>query len=273
MKIRYNYSVLMSVYYKELHINLKCSLDSIFAQTILTNDFVLMCDGPLTDELESVIGEYQNKYPGIMRVYRLDENMGLGIALNEGVLKCENEIIARMDSDDIAEPHRCERQLQEISKGYDIVGSNIDEFIGTVDNIVAIRTVPENQNEIVRFVKKRNPFNHPSVMFRKSKVLQAGNYKNEYRLEDYYLWIDMMRCGSIGYNIQENLVHMRSTEDMYKRRSGKVLVKSLLKLRKYMLKNRIINFFEFIAITTGQTILASIPNRLRGVLYRKILRK
>ncbi|WP_282154472.1 glycosyltransferase [Cytobacillus gottheilii] len=272
MEVQNNYSVLMSVYHKESPENLKCSLKSMFSQTIVTNDFVLMCDGPLTEDLEKVITDYQKMYQGILNVYRFDENMGLGVALRKGVLNCKNEIIARMDSDDIAVTSRCEKQLLEINKGYDIVGSNIDEFINAVDNIVATRIVPEKHEDILQFIKKRNPFNHPSVMYRKSQVLEAGNYRNEYRLEDYYLWVDMLGCGCVGYNIQENLVRMRSTEDMYKRRSGKLLIKSLLKLRKYMLQNNIINIFEFTTVTFVQTILAIIPNGLRSLLYRKILR-
>lgn len=272
MGIQDNYSVLMSVYHKESPESLNQSLDSMFSQTIVTNDFVLMCDGPLTNELDSVIAEYQSKFPDILRVYRLQENMGLGAALRLGIQNCENEFIVRMDSDDIAALNRCERELQEITKGYDIVGSNIDEFIGSVDNIIATRIVPENHDDILNFAKKRNPFNHPSVMYRKSKVLEAGNYRDEYRLEDYYLWVDMLSCGCKGYNIQERLVHMRSTEDMYKRRSGKLLIKSLLKLRKFMLKNGLINLFEFVWITIAQTFLAFIPNDLRGLVYRKLLR-
>ncbi|AMQ07891.1 glycosyltransferase [Sporosarcina psychrophila] len=267
-----NYSVLMSVYRKESPVNLDLSLESMFSQTHPTNDFVLICDGPLTDELNTVIADYQKRFPDILKIHRFKKNMGLGVALRQGIQNCENELIARMDSDDIAVNNRCEREQQEIIKGYDIVGSNIAEFIDTIDNIIATRTVPENHEDIVRFVKKRNPFNHPSVMYRKSKVLEAGNYRDEYRLEDYYLWVDMISIGCKGYNIQENLVHMRSTKDMYKRRSGLSLVKSLLRLRKYMQKSGLINVFEFISITIAQTILAVIPNALRSVLYRKVLR-
>lgn len=272
MRIQDNYSVLMSVYYKESPDNLNHSLNSMFSQTIVTNDFVLMCDGPLTNELNIVIAEYQSKFPDILRVYRLQENVGLGVALRLGVQNCKNEFIARMDSDDIAALNRCEKELQEITKGYDIVGSNIDEFIGSVDNVIASRIVPENHDDIVNFSKKRNPFNHSSVIFRKSKVLEVGNYKDEYRLEDYYLWIDMLSFGCKGYNIQENLVHMRCTYDMYKRRSGTQLIKSLLILRKYMLRNRAINLFEYFSVVIVQTILAFIPNGLRSFLYRKVLR-
>jgi glycosyltransferase involved in cell wall biosynthesis len=273
MKVQGNYSVLMSIYHKELPEHLESSLNSMFTQTYATNNFVLICDGPLTIELDTVIAEYQIKFPDILKVYRIQENQGLGVSLRLGIEYCENEFIARMDSDDIAANNRCERQLEVITKGYDIVGSNIDEFIGTVDNVIASRIVPENHDDIAKFSKKRNPFNHPSVMYRKSKVLRAGSYRNEYRLEDYYLWIDMLSNGCKGYNIQENLVHMRSTYDMYKRRSGTKLIKSLLTLRKYMLKIRAINLIEFVSVVVVQTILAAVPNSIRSVFYRMYLRR
>jgi glycosyltransferase involved in cell wall biosynthesis len=273
MESDYNYSVLISVYHKELPSNLIDCFESIFFQTKSTNDLVLMCDGPLTKELDEVIAHYQEKYPDVLKVYRLEKNLGLGIALSIGVQKCKNEFIARMDSDDIASSNRCEKELHVITKGYDIVGSNIAEFIDNIENVIAIRVVPEHHKDIVKFAKKRNPYNHPSVMYRRSKVLEAGNYRDVYRLEDYYLWIDMINAGCKGYNIQENLVHMRSTDDMYKRRSGKALVKSLFKLRKYMLDNGIINKVEFMSICSIQTMLAIIPNSLRSFLYKEVLRK
>ena len=168
-----NYSVLMSVYYKEKAIHLDESMQSIFNQTILTNDFVLVCDGTLTSELDTVIGKYQKKYPNILNIKRLKTNKGLGNALNEGLNLCKNELVARMDSDDIAKIDRCEKELNAFNNNQNIsiVGSAIEEFVENTNQVVNIKRVPSDYLEIIKFSKKRNPFNHPSVMFKKSDII------------------------------------------------------------------------------------------------------
>lgn len=106
-----NYSVLMSVYHKEKPEYLKQAIESIQAQTLQTDDFVLVCDGPLNPELDAVIAAKQQEMGGTLNVVRLAKNGGLGNALNQGIKHCKNELVARMDSDDIAYPDRCEKQL------------------------------------------------------------------------------------------------------------------------------------------------------------------
>lgn len=266
------YSVLISLYSKESDRCLDESLNSIFLQTLPPDQIVLICDGPIGEELEKVIEFYREKYPTILEVYRLKENKGLGNALNFGLKKTKNEYVARMDADDVSVSNRCEIQLSFLASGYDIVGSNIAEFIDKIENTIGFRNVPENHDEIKLYLKKRNPFNHPSVMFKKSKVLAVGSYKSNFRLEDYYLWIDMLKFGCKGYNVQEPLLFMRVTPDMYKRRSGTALVKSLYNLRIYMLKLGMIKKMEFLSIIIIQTTLALLPNKLRGIIYRFLLR-
>ena len=182
-----NYSVLMSVYYKEKPEWLKESIESILNQTIPTNDFVIIKDGKLTEELDDIISEYCKRYPDILNVIELENNVGLGPALKIGVNACKNELIARMDSDDISVKDRCEKQLIKYQEEpeLDIVGSSIAEFIDNINNVQAYRILPESDEEIKKFARRRNPFGHPSVMLRKSKVLEAGNYRSYYLVEDY----------------------------------------------------------------------------------------
>ncbi len=188
------YSVLMSVYKKENPDYLRISMDSMFNQTILPDEFILICDGPLTSELDNVINEFEIKYKKVLKVIRFKENMGLGNALQYGVKKCKNDYIARMDSDDFSVPTRCEMQLKKFAedKTLSIVGSNVAEFSSDINIIESIRSVPEFNDEIIKFSKTRNPFNHPSVMYKKNDVLSSGNYRNIRFMQDYYLWIDML---------------------------------------------------------------------------------
>lgn len=183
-----HYSVLMSVYKKESAENLRQAIVSIQKQTVKPDDFVLMCDGPLTSELDEVIQEKALELGPVLNVIRLKENVGLGAALNTGIRKCKYELVARMDSDDISLPDRCERQLG-IFKKYpeiSICSGTIEEFVGDVQNITGKRIVPENNKDIVQFAKKRCPYNHPCVMYKKSAVIDSGSYRQEL-LEDYYL--------------------------------------------------------------------------------------
>ena len=234
-----DYSVLMSVYYKERPEWLRESIESILNQTIMTNDFVIVKDGKLTKELNDIISEYYKKYPDILNIIELENNVGLGPALAIGVKACKNELIARMDSDDISIKERCEKQLNKYKEDpeLDIVGSSIAEFIDNTNNIQAYRILPETDEEIKEFARRRNPFGHPSVMLRKSKVLEAGNYRSYYLVEDYDMWIRMIEHGAKCYNFQEILVFMRISEEFYKRRGGLKYLKSILKFKKEQLHN------------------------------------
>ena len=163
-----NYSVLMSVYHKEKPEYFRAAIESILNQTVKTNDFVIVCDGPLNEGLDNVITEVVTANPGLFNIYRMTENKGLAIALNNGILQCKNQIIARMDSDDISRNDRMEKQLKAMKEhNADIVSSNLIEFDGDVSNTTLTRQVPESHKDIVAFAKKRTPFNHPAVMYRK----------------------------------------------------------------------------------------------------------
>ena len=173
-----DYSVLMSVYYKEKAEYLKTAMRSMFDQTFPTNDFVLVCDGKLTDDLNAVINEMKNAYPDILNVIRLPQNSGLGNALNEGLKYCKYELVARMDSDDISLRDRCEKQIKFFEKYSElsIISGTVIEFENKIDNIVGKRLLPTTNEEIKKFMKKRNPFNHPAVMFKKTAVEKSGGY-------------------------------------------------------------------------------------------------
>lgn len=270
-----NYSVLMSVYAKENAKWFKQSIDSMMNQTIKTNDFVLIKDGKLTEKLEEIISEYETKYPDIFHVISLPENVGLGLALREGINNCQNELIARMDSDDIAKKDRCEKQLLKFKENttLTIVGSHIGEFIDTIDNIQAYRLLPETQEEIKLYAKKRNPFGHPSVMFKKSAVLAAGNYRSYYLCEDYDLWIRMIENGAICYNIQEPLVYMRIGQDFYQRRGGIKYLKSILKFKTEQYHKGFYTLGDYFISSGAHIIICLMPNKCRDLFYKKILRK
>ena len=269
-----NYSVLMSVYYKEKPEYLKEAIDSILNQTVKTDDFVIVCDGPLTEGLDKVIADYVKTYSGLFTVYRLSRNIGLAKALNNGILQCKNELIARMDSDDISAPDRIEKQIAAINeKKADIVGANIIEFVGNINNTGNSRIVPEKNEDIITFAKKRSPFNHPTIMYKKSAVIAAGFYEDYRFLEDYNLWATMLNMGYKGYNIQENLLYMRGGEEMYKRRGGFSYVGCIYRFKKHLKKIGFIGEKDFLVGVLGHAVVSIIPNGIREKIYSKLLRK
>lgn len=269
------YSVLMSVYHKEKPEYLKQAIESIQAQTLPTNNFVLVCDGPLNDALDRVIVAKQQEMGAVLNVVRLAKNGGLGNALNEGIKHCKNELVARMDSDDIAYPDRCERQIAVFNTHPEVsICSGIVEEFTTDPNIVDTRRVPPEINaEIVEFAKKRNPFNHPCVMYKKTAVEAAGSYQDFYLLEDYYLWLRMLMAGYQGYNIQEPLLHMRAGSEMYLRRAGWKYAKTQEKLFKLMKDSGFIRNGQYIKSCVIRSGSALAPNWLRKFMFEKVLRK
>lgn len=269
-----NYSVLMSVYYKEKPEFLQQAMDSMWEQTVATDDFVLVCDGPLNDGLDAVIEEMERKHPEL-HVIRLEKNSGLGNALNEGLKHCKNDLVARMDSDDISRPDRCEKQLAvfQTHPEVSVVSGIVEEFTASTENIEARRVPPETQEEIVQFAKKRNPFNHPCVMYKKSAVEAADGYQDFYLLEDYFLWIRMLQKGCIGYNLQKPLLWMRAGSEMYKRRAGWKYAKSQKALFKYMKDSGFIETEQYIKSVAVRTASSVTPNLLREFMFKKAMRK
>lgn len=270
-----SYSVLMSVYCKEKSEYLKQAIESIQAQTIPANDFVLVCDGPLDDALESVITAKQQEMGKTLNVVHLAKNVGLGNALNVGIKYCKNELVARMDSDDISYSIRCEKQIEAFNTHPEIsiCSGIVEEFVTDPHIIDARRVLPECNAEIIEFAKKRNPFNHPCVMYRKSAVEAVGSYQNFYLLEDYYLWLRMLMAGYEGYNIQEPLLHMRAGSAMYLRRSGWKYVKTQMELFKFMKQKGFIGNGQYIMSCIIRSGSALAPNWLRKILFEKVLRK
>ena len=270
-----NYSVLMSVYRGEKADFFRLSADSVFAQTVPTNDFVLMCDGPLTEELDQVIEELLQAHGDVLHVIRLEENRGLGEALNIGIEACKNEFIARMDSDDFALPNRCQLQLATFREHPElsIVGGAIEEFEGDPANIVAHKAMPQTHDQILRYARTRNPFNHPTVMYRRSAVLKAGCYPNRMLHEDYALWANMLLGGAKACNLPDTLCYMRVDSGLYDRRGGWDYLKMAVRLRWHLYRTGLYTFWSFLYVVLGLSVVCLIPVSARRAIYRLFLRQ
>lgn len=266
------FTVLLSLYYKEHPSYLISSFESLFSQTLLPDEIVLVKDGSLTPELDRVVTEYKNKYP-IIKIIPLEKNLGLGKALNEGLKHCSNDLVARMDTDDIAYPTRFEKQVKFMTEHpeIDACSSWIDEFIDSTVNIVSTKKVPETNEEIKKYARHRSPLNHPAVMFRKNAVMAVNGYSGF--PEDYCLWVKMIMNGSKMYNFQESLLYFRYSPDMIKRRGGWKYAKDDFKSQKQFYGMGFIGLGTFIYNIIIRIMVRIIPNRFRNFIYKKFLRR
>jgi len=270
------FSVLMSIYINERPKNLEECLNSLITQTKIPSEIVIVKDGPLTKDLDIILENYKKNFPYLINIIELESNVGLGIALAHGLKHCKYELVARMDTDDIARNDRFERQLEYFNadKSLDIIGSHIIEFEEDVNNIVGKRTVPLNANEINQFAKRRNPFNHVTVMYKKDIVLSVGNYRKVSGIgyEDYDLWIRLLISGANCKNIDDYLVYVRGGKDMYKRRGNRERLKTALTFRYNMFKLGSCSFSDLVFASSANIVVTIIPNWLRGFIYINFLR-
>lgn len=264
-----DFSVLISLYKKENPEWLREALDSVFAQTVQPSEIVLVKDGPLTEELEAVLSEYSAKHP-IFNFVINETNLGLGLALQKGVLACKNEIIARMDTDDIIPVDRFKKQLAKIKEGYDVVSCWSQLFIGERSNIIAVKTRPENHEDIVKLAHHRSPVCHAAAFMRKSSVLAAGNYQHRQYYEDYNLWVRMIQNGARFYNVQEVLYDVRTTEAQINRRAGFSYLKNELRYLREFYDMGFYNWMDLFVNANIRIAARLMPQKMRLTVFRRI---
>ena len=265
------YSVLMSVYKKETPGFLRLAIESMLHQTIKPDEIVLVEDGPLTDPLYSVINEYKPH----LHIVVNEKNLGLGLALNRGLNACRNELVARMDTDDISKPDRCEKQLKRFEQKPElsIVGSHIDEFIDSPEHVISQRKVPLFSEEIYNYAKRRSAFNHPTVMYKKSAVLAEGGYADLKRNQDVDLFGRMLFKGHKAENIDESLLWFRSSDALATRRKSWENTKSYIKTIRYFWRIGYSSFLDFVIVALAQTGMYLMPIGVQNWIYRTFLRK
>ena len=264
----------MSVYKKVGYKDLVESIDSILNQTYRTNDFIIVKDGPLTDEQNELIKKCQEHYD-FFNVIELKENKGSGTAYNIAIDNCKNEYAAIMDSDDYADPTKFEKQISYLEKHpeIDIIGTNAVEFIGNKENIVSYRHMPETDSEIKKFAHGRCPLIQPTAIFKVEAVKKAGSYQHSPLTEDYDLYIRMIQNGCVFYTYQEILYYIRTSEDFFSRRGGIKYLKPILKFKRKHYKSGFYTFKEYAKTSMASLIVSLMPNKLRRCIYKKFLRK
>lgn len=268
------FSVCMAVYKGDDALYFQSAVLSVFHQTLPPDDIIIVVDGPVTVEIETVLADLQHSV-SIVRVIRLAKNSGHAVARQTGLEAARNEWIAIMDSDDIALPNRFELQLKVIEQHPDVsvVGGLIREFVEDPEVTVGMRLVPQLDAEIKEYMKSRCPMNFVTVMMRKSHVQSVGGFIDWYCEEDYYLWVRLALAGYRFHNLQENLVNVRVGEEMYQRRGGLRYFKSEERLQRYMRKKHLISPFRYLYnVAIRFAVQVAMPNKVRGWVFKMFAR-
>lgn len=270
------YAVLMAVYHKERPEHLRMAVESMLRQTVPPEEFVLVCDGPLTKELDDVISGFCTAWPELFRIHRLEENRGLGTALNEGLAQCGCELVARLDSDDLAVPERMRLQLEAMARNPEIsvLGGQIGEFSESPEKITALRLVPTEASAIREFAAYRSPMNHTTVLFRKTHIVQAGGYEAVAGFEDYMLWGKLLAEGRTLANLPQVCCKVRADAGMYSRRGGVDYFCRTVQMERLLLNRKLISpaqYFGNLGVRFAGTVLLN--NRLRRLAFLRFLRQ
>lgn len=270
-----NYSVLMLVYRGEEPTNFRAAIQSMLEQTVLTDDFVIVCDGPLTQELDGVLDTFVSGNPGLFQIVRLPENIGEGLAGNAGLEVCRNELIAKMDSDDISVPDRCEKQMARFAAKPElsILGGVIEEFDNRTGKVCSARSVPMDYAGICKFARRRSPINNVTAMYRRSAVLAAGGYRDLRRGTDYDLYLRMLINGCYAENLPDTLVKVRVDAGDYRRRTSWGALKCCAGIWWYAWRKGFSTLADLLICLAAQTFMIICPGRVQKMLYRKFLRR
>jgi glycosyltransferase involved in cell wall biosynthesis len=267
------FSVLMSIYHATEADELAGCLKSLVNQELTSDQIVLVRDGPVQPAVEQCIEKYALKLPFEHVVS--GEHRGLGWALHDGLAACAYEIVARADSDDYSMPERFALQTEYLDQNLDIsaVGGWMKEYYPLGDKLSpVVRKTPSDTAVIPQYARRRNPVNHPTVMFRKSHVIGSGGYQPCMLFEDYFLWARMLVAGYLLSNISKVLVETQVGKEYFSRRGGINYLRHELSLLRLLRNMKFITRVESAAFVLTRLPMRLAPLELRKYLYRKLLR-
>lgn len=269
------YSVLMSVYINEDPQYFDKAIESILKQTVPTDDFVIVCDGPVTPEHDAVFEKYKALYPGVIHDVRLPQNVGIGAAANIGLKECRHELIAKMDADDLAMPDRCEKQLRYFAENprLAVLGGFIEEFDRDENQPYDVRVVPLTNEAIHKYARRRQAFNNVTVMYRKSAVMAVGGYRPLRRAEDFDLYVRLLHSGCYAENMPDVLVKVRADRDACGRRTSWETLKGFVKARWLAYRLGFSSIVDFSVACGAQCVMFLFPRKLQNLVYSRLLRK
>ena len=242
---------------------------SVHRQTRRPDAVVVTVDGAVPQALDATLAELAGSSPVPTLLVRLPENRGLAAALNAGLAEITTEYVARMDADDVCLPERFERQLAEIeARDLDLLGTGLAEFAASTGTVVATRTPPVG-DAIRRRAPWAQPFHHPTIVFRRSAVLDVGGYPSDAgRIEDYVLVARLLAAGIRADNIPEPLLYYRVDSGAYHRRGGWRMLRDELRLQRELRRIGLTNPLQYARNVVLRGGYRLVPTWLRSRAYR-----
>lgn len=287
-------SVLLSIYHRIDPHDLTWALASLHQQSQPAQEVVIVLDGPVGGDLRGVVKKFEKSYRNTTRVVELAHNVGLARALTAGLRECSHDLIARLDADDIAMPQRFEQQVAFMNMHPEVavLGSALAEFrseeladqpvrvgnmnadLSTIRQLqTTVRRLPETHRQIERAVKLNSPINHPSAMFRKSAVVDAGGYRHVPFMEDYDLWARMIARGEIMHNDPRPLTWFRTSDQMFQRRSGKAMWRAEISMQRNLVQYGLIGYARAIVNFSLRSAFRALPTPLLSKAYKVIFQR
>lgn len=265
-------SILMSSYWRDSPEQLSQALESLATQTVPPGEVVIVIGGDVPEALEKVFRDFEYKVG--LRVLRQEKNEGLGSALQLGLENCRNELVARMDGDDICFLDRIEQQVSFMQENPEvgILSSWHAEFETDTMQVNAIKQTPTSNGGICKGLPWRNIISHPTVMMRRSAVLGIGGYRTMPYSEDYDLWLRVRAAGLPMASIPHPLLYMRVDRQQRVRRGGLHYATTSVAWRWRLLHEGVLNFWQFLATAPLYFIFHIIPPDVRGWFYRFVRR-
>jgi glycosyltransferase involved in cell wall biosynthesis len=272
-------TILLSVYKNDNPIFLKECLDSLFIQTIIPDEILVIQEGETTVEIEQVLNSFSQKFSNLFSWEKISFqngplNYGLPASLNFGIEKAKFKYIGRIDTDDICMPNRVEIQKKYAAEHPDVAlfGANIEEWNESMDHCISRRNVPSEHAAILKFSKWRNPFNGPTVVFKKEIALKLGGYPIVASNEDYCFWAKFLKDGYKTGNIDLPLVRMRGGDSILIRRSSKRYQLGDIMSINYLYKIRFYSFLQYVTHRILKMLIRNLPFNLFKKVYRVVLK-
>ncbi|QAV69994.1 glycosyltransferase [Salinibacterium sp. UTAS2018] len=240
-------------------------------QTLQPAEVVVVQDGPISAELSATMMQLIASSPVPTKLLVLEKNRGLARALDAGLAECSFDVVARMDADDVSLPTRFEKQRAAIAGGFDLVGTAMFEFADDDGSVIGKRIPPQGQEEIARYSRFHDPFNHPTVMYRRSAVAAAGGYIDVGLMEDYWLFARMIDAGARVENLQEALLMYRVSAGAYTRRGGLGQLKAELRLQREFRKLGFTTPLQNVRNVIVRGGYRLVPVAIRRIAYRRFI--
>jgi glycosyltransferase involved in cell wall biosynthesis len=266
-------SLLVPIYHRDNPKYFEAALKSLLHLTTSPDEVIVGCDGPLTPELDDIIERFIRDYPKQVTVIRSEENIGLGYIINKMAHIAKNEILARMDSDDLCRPMRFERQYNYLVKNkVDLIGGQVSEFKVNPGDLHWEKKVPLNHDEIEKYLKRRSPFTHPAIMFKKELILSVNGFKRIPPIEDYDFFVRCKLAGAKFGNVDEVVLDFRLGDGFstLKRRRGMSYLKQewYMYYKLFYKEYKYYNLKDIVFLTIFKLPLRLLPFSIFKVIYR-----